>query len=169
MRPQAAAVMQAWEGATRTTSRGLISETRVLLRLLEIGCEIFVPWGHDHKGADLVAIYRGVVRRVQVKTLYTARGKTPVIRASSVIYRQNRPIAKIVKPEDCDVIAAFCPTKNDCFAAKVTGKTEYGFAELRPIADPSAIFGDVALTVERGNQLSDSKKVVRNHGAARQD
>ena len=123
--------MAAWAANTRSTGRGLISETRVLLRLIELGAEVFVPWGHDHK-ADLVLIHSGVTQRVQVKSVYTKDGRS-VVKASSVIYRQRRAIAKVIQPGDVDLIAAFCPARCECFVTPVTGKGEYLLPNMRPL------------------------------------
>ena len=54
----------------RTTERGTLSELRVAARLVELGCRVMQPSGHDCP-LDLVAYHGGRFSRVQVKT---ARG-----------------------------------------------------------------------------------------------
>lgn len=112
-----------WEASRSTTAKGAIAETKVMLRLLELGAEVFIPWGHDHR-ADIIAASGNRLCRIQVKSARRA-GRKLSVRATSTIRIQGKVRTVVLRPEDCDLVVAYCPTTDRCFAIRVTGRTDY--------------------------------------------
>lgn len=94
----------------KTTSRGLLSEIAVQLRLLELGAHVLVPVGHDHP-FDMVAYAEGRYSRIQVKTareglFHGTPNGTLVIPGYSMVDRVGGKRVKPLTKDDCDVIIA---------------------------------------------------------------
>lgn len=123
--------MASWSSHTRPSHKGLVSETKAILRLLELGADVFIPWGHDNK-ADIVAGRGGVLKRIQVKTA-RIRGRGIFVRAASILLREGKATSVIVQPSECDFIIAYSPQHDECFSCPVTGLLEYRLSVERPL------------------------------------
>jgi hypothetical protein len=113
----------------KTTDRGLLSEQRVQLKLLEMGVHVMTPLGQDHP-FDLVAYHAGEFSRIQVKTARDGKDKfsrsngTIMIPAFSTIDRKGGKFTKILTAEDCDVIVGYYP-RNQSFYVVLPGKHQH--------------------------------------------
>ncbi len=95
----------------KTTQKGLISEAKVLARLVELGAKVLLPYGHDHP-YDIAADVDGRLVRIQVKTARPCiwRGKpngSVMASGTSIVDRVGGKVTKVLTPEDCDFIAAY--------------------------------------------------------------
>lgn len=99
----------------KSSGLGVINETRVQLRLLEMGVHVLVPIGHDHP-FDLVAYEHGQFCRIQVKTARDGidaqrrHNGSIVISAYSMVDKKGGggfKEQKVLTTEDCDVIIAY--------------------------------------------------------------
>lgn len=140
--PVPAVALAAWDRSKSPTHRGLISETKVVLRLLELGAEVFMPLGHDHR-ADLIVVAGPQVARVQVKSA-RVRGvhDNLFVQARFLVY--GKPQAPLTR-EHCDVIVAYSPLKDDCFVIAVDGRGDYALDKTCRLRDLTQLFGEVVL------------------------
>lgn len=110
----------------KTTTRGLLTELRVQVRLAELGAHLFVPLGHDSP-VDLLAYVGGRVSRIQIKTMHYARsaGKpngTLTIPFYSIVDRVGGKVSKVLTRADCDVVIGFHPETEKFYVAVPTGR-----------------------------------------------
>lgn len=93
----------------RTTERGTLSELRIAALLIELGCRVSRPIGHDTP-YDLVAERAGRFSRVQVKT---ARGwRAPGV----VVVQGSGGAAGTLTADECDVILAWDEARGVAYA-----------------------------------------------------
>jgi hypothetical protein len=140
--PVPAVALAAWDRSRRPSHRGLISETKVILRLLELGAEVYVAWGHDHR-ADLIVVAGSRVARVQVKSA-RARGANDNLFVGARFLIYGKPQGSLTQ-EHCDVIIAYSPAKDDCFVIAVDGRGEYALNKSSRLRDLSQVFGEMVL------------------------
>ena len=50
-----------------TNYKGDLSETAILARLIELGCSVSIPWGHNQR-YDLIVDVKGMLFKAQCKT-----------------------------------------------------------------------------------------------------
>lgn len=137
--PAPAVALAAWDRSRRPSHRGLISETKVILRLLELGGEVYVAWGHDHR-ADLIVVSGTNVARVQVKSARASAGKLLVQAYSVASGKASQPYNR----QECEAIVAYSPAKDDCFVVQVVdGRTRYVMDEASRLRDLRQVFGVV--------------------------
>jgi hypothetical protein len=113
----------------KTTERGLLTEAKVLAKLIELGASVLLPYGHDHP-FDLVVYEGNRFVRVQVKTARdgTDKGRangSVLIPACSVVDRIGGKVSKILTADDCDVIVGYHPVLDRYYCLKPTGQSRY--------------------------------------------
>jgi hypothetical protein len=113
----------AWETRNRPSHKGGIAEAKAMVRLLQLGADVFTPWGHDHR-SDFIIGHGAKLKRVQVKA---AQPRSSYIRipATSVRYRRGKIATTVLQPHECDLIVGYCPTTDDLYFSVVTGAVEY--------------------------------------------
>jgi PD-(D/E)XK endonuclease len=136
--PNPIQAVASWRNRDRTSHKGCIAEAKALVRLLQLGADVFVPWGHDHR-ADFVIASGRRLKRIQVKAARESRSHIS-ISALSVRTVKGRYCYSILKPDECDVIMGYCPVTDDCYIAKVTGAREYRVGDEQKVASLDAIF-----------------------------
>jgi hypothetical protein len=133
-----ARAMMSWENRKRPSHKGGIAEAKALVRLLELGADIFVPWGHDHR-ADFIAASGSRMQRVQVKAAQKRKDGI-VIKATSVRCRMDRIVTAVLMPHECDLLVGYSPATDECYAVKVSGATEYKVGDPEKLRTLETIF-----------------------------
>lgn len=113
----------AWETRNRPSHNGGIAEAKAMVRMLQLGADVFVPWGHDHR-SDFIIADGANLRRIQVKAAQQRRSYIR-IPATSVRMKKGRIATVVLRPNECDIIVGYCPATDDCYFAKVNGSVEY--------------------------------------------
>lgn len=151
MQPDSANPTQAWtawETRKRPSHKGGIAEAKAMVRLLQLGADVFVPWGHDHR-SDFVVAHGASVQRVQVKA---AQPRSSYIRipATSVRTIKGKIATLVLQPHECDIIIGYCPKTDDCYASRVSGAVEYRVSPADRLVSIDQIFA-VAQVINLGN------------------
>lgn len=127
-----------WAKHSNPSHKGTISEAKVLVRLLELGANVFTPWGHDHK-SDFIIALGCRTKRVQVKTVRKVDYGV-IMRGVSVTTSRGGNVHTILKAEECDLLIGYYPATDDCYVTEVTGVRDYKIQNCERLDSLDAIF-----------------------------
>lgn len=106
-----------------TKRKGSISEYRIIIKFLELGCHVLQPIG-DNNRYDLVVERIDGFKRIQCKTASLRNGVVN-FRVSNVGKKNGFIISKTYKNQ-IDYFAAYCPQNDKIYLVNIkdTGKRE---------------------------------------------
>lgn len=92
-----------------TKDIGNIGESKVLSKFIELGVEVFIPFG-DNSKADLVANFNGQLQRVQVKTCLNINERTGtyIINLTNSHAHTSKHNKEKYTKKDIDYFAVYC-------------------------------------------------------------
>lgn len=105
---------------TNTKDTGDTSESKVLARLIELGYEVWTPFGENTR-ADLIAEEPdGTLHKVQVKTGRTKQNGRIVRSGLNSTYRDASGVSQSKYSKDeIDSFAVYCPQVDRCYWIEV--------------------------------------------------
>ena len=107
-------------------NKGLISESKISTRFLELGYIVLKPMG-DNARYDLVIEKRGEFFRVQCKTARTSGNGSIKFNTVSVVSKAGG--VQVTKPynEEADFFAAYSPDTRECYLVPVEKAAKSAF------------------------------------------
>jgi hypothetical protein len=111
------------------SQRGAIAETAITAHATRIGFRAFLPVA-DGGRYDMILEAAGKLLRVQCKTA-VRRGEVVVVEARSSRRTADGHLREVYTPDDVDVIAAYSPELDRCFAIPIHDVPPSGGLHLR--------------------------------------
>ena len=109
--------------------KGLIAETKIAARLLELGYTVLQPMG-DNTRYDLVAEKGGEFSRIQCKWACMRRGVLIFNTANTVSRARGREIRKQYTSDEIEFFGIYSPDTQECYLIPVEN-APMGHGQLR--------------------------------------